>query len=548
MRINHNIVALNTHRQLTSSNSSQSKSMEKLSSGLRINRAGDDAAGLAISEKMRGQIRGLNQASRNAQDGISMIQTAEGGASVIHDMLQRGRELSVQAANDTLTDEDRQSLNDEIVQLKEQISATANNTEFNTKKLLNKGSVSSASATLIPALKDKLEYWIDDALNTINTNLGVTSAFGSPKTMNVEFYESPTGAAASMGTADGGNTLTLRLNMQQISSVMDASDDGWGQVDALVAHEIVHALQFTKMPETLNGGIPTWFTEGLATSIQGGVPFLGSLGSNSSAAITPAWTGDYGSAYAAVMTLHEATTGGIQAIVDRLEAGDTLDQALAATTQAATGDLAGVTDFADTASFVSWFNSSADVDSYLDGATDFADGIGSIAPSQGTARTLSSINDVIANDTTIDNPDQFNYVFQDTSAAGEQLVFQVGANEGQTVSMSTYDLTTEGLALGSADISTRIGAEQAIDMFDSAIGRVSAVRGSLGALQNRLEHTISNLENAAENLTSSESRIRDVDMANEMMTQTKNSILSQAAQAMLAQANQQPQGVLQLLR
>ncbi|MBS4219335.1 flagellin Hag [Bacillus sp. FJAT-49711] len=273
MIINHNIAALNTHRQLGSATNAQSKSMEKLASGLRINKAGDDAAGLAISEKMRGQIRGLDMGSKNAQDGISLIQTAEGALNETHSILQRMRELAVQASNDTnTTTEDRKALNDEFTELRNEIDRISEQTEFNTKKLLN-GSVSS-----------------------------VTFQIGA------------------------NSTQTLTVNLLKM---------------------------------------------------------------------------------------------------DKVELG-----------------------------------------------------IDSIALNTGTAGDIS------------------------------------------------------------AHIST----------LDDAINEVSDFRSNLGANQNRLEHTINNLNTASENLTAAESRIRDVDMAKEMMEQTKNSILSQAAQAMLAQANQQPQGVLQLLR
>ncbi|WP_175990240.1 flagellin Hag [Bacillus sp. Marseille-Q1617] len=278
MRINHNIAALNTYRQLNSASTAQSKSMEKLSSGLRINRAGDDAAGLAISEKMRGQIRGLDQASRNAQDGISLIQTAEGALNETHSILQRMRELAVQSTNDTNTSSDRASLQAEVDELITEIDRIANQTEFNTATLLN-------------------------------------------------------------GT--GGN----------------------------------------------NG----------------------------------------------------------------------------------------------------------------DGTFDF----------------------------------------------------QIGANTTQTVTLTVGNMTAGGANLGVSglDISTDSAtATAAIATLDTAITNVSTERSNLGAFQNRLEHTINNLSTSSENLTAAESRIRDVDMAKEMMNQTKNSILAQASQAMLAQANQQPQGVLQLLR
>ncbi|NLM46557.1 MAG: flagellin [Firmicutes bacterium] len=269
MRINNNLIALNTHRQLGIVNNSSAKAMEKLSSGYRINRAGDDAAGLSISEKMRAQIRGLNMASKNAQDGISLIQTAEGALNESHAILQRMRELAVQAASDTNTDQDRTALQEEVSALIEELNRIANNTEFNTKKLLD-------------------------------------------------------------------------------------------------------------------------------------------------------------------------------------------------------GSFSGV--------------------------------------------------------------------------------IHIGANAGQTMSISISNMTASGLSVNSISVSSQTGADAAISTIDNAIKTLSAERSKLGAAQNRLEHTIKNLDNAAENLQAAESRIRDVDMAKEIMEFTKNNILQQAATAMLAQANQIPQIVLQLLR
>lgn len=270
MRINNNISAMNTYSRLTSAQTAQSKSLEKLSSGLRINRAGDDAAGLAISEKMRGQIGGLNQAARNAQDGISLIQTAEGALNETHSILQRMRELSVQSANDTNTDLDRAEIQKEVVQLQTEIGRIATNTEFNKQALLD-------------------------------------------------------------GTFSGKK---------------------------------IH----------------------------------------------------------------------------------------------------------------------------------------------------------------------------------------IGANAAQALDLSIADMQAGALGVAAIDISTQAGANNAITTIDTAIGTVSGERSKLGATQNRLEHTINNLTTTSENLTAAESRIRDVDMAKEMMTFTKNNILNQASTAMLAQANQMPQGVLQLLR
>ena len=298
MRIQHNISALNTHRNLGFNNTQASKNLEKLSSGYQINRAGDDAAGLAISEKMRGQIRGLDMATKNANDSISLIQTAEGALNETHSILQRMRELAVQSANDTNTSTDRSKLQDEVNQLAKEINRISNTTEFNTKKLLN-GNLSGAAVAATPAA----------------------------------------GSAAAVAGRDG------------------------------------------------------------------------------------------------------------------------------------------------------------------------------------------------------------------------KLVFHIGANEGQTMELAITKLDAATLSVGTnatesangITISSQTGAEAAITKINDALETVSKERSKLGAVQNRLEHTINNLGAASENLTAAESRIRDTDMAKEMMGFTKNNILMQAAQSMLAQANQQPQGVLQLL-
>lgn len=359
MIINHNLNAMNAQRLMSSNTSAAGKSMEKLSSGLRINRAGDDAAGLAISEKMRGQIRGLDQASRNAQDGISLIQTAEGALNETHSILQRMRELSVQSSNDTNNDNDRAEIQKEVVQLKAEIDRISTDTEFNTKKLLNGnlgGSVNQAAAS-----------------TTVLSKTGVSNV-------------ATTGAKAgtyAITAASGNLTMTSGGVSQTISNANGAQE-----------------LNFSKFGITIK------------------------------------------------------TNGGY-------------------TADAATGNV------------------------------------------------------VIT-----------------TGAA----TFHIGANENQNIQLSIKDMSTTGLAVNGVDVSTQAGANSAITTVQTAIDSVSSERAKLGAYQNRLEHTIANLNTSSENLSASESRVRDVDMAKEMMNFSKNNILSQAAQAMLAQANQQPQGVLQLLR
>jgi flagellin len=328
MRINHNIAALNTYRQLTAGTNAASKSMEKLSSGLRINRAGDDAAGLAISEKMRGQIRGLEQAARNAQDGISLIQTAEGALNETHAILQRMRELAVQAANDTNNNNDRAELQKEIVQLRDEIDRISNDTEFNTKKLLD------------GTLGTKVD--MDTANTTLLTN----------------------------GAVDGIN---------------------------------------------YNGGLKagTW-------------------------TITGQGDGSY--------TLSDGTVTYTSNIV--------------------AAGTAGTLDF------------------------------------QG--KISIAVNNSIANDA-LDG--------LTIEITGNQAIFHIGANAGQTTTLSINAMDASSLGISSIDISTQAGADSAITAIQNAIDTVSSERAKLGAIQNRLEHSINNLNTSAENLTASESRIRDVDYA-----------------------------------
>jgi len=392
MIINHNITALNTHNKLSAASGAQSKSMEKLASGLRINKAGDDAAGLAISEKMRGQVRGLDQASRNSQDAISMIQTAEGALNETHDILQRMRELSVQGSNDTNNTDDRQAIGDELVQLKDEINRISSTTKFNGKGLLD-GSLTTSLAAGSELKQGAL--------------LGATAAVSK----------------VDVSKAVAGTTYTLTAGTAADELTMSATIAG------------------KNVTETVK------------------------LGANS-------------------QTVNFATMG-------------------------VSFEIAGTE----------------------------------------TAANLRGNLVAAANDTIV------------TGAGAGAAQFMIGSNgltnETLSVTFSKMDATTLGSGAGNmvndkiasnAAVDTKAKADALTTVLDDAIKSVSTQRSSLGASQNRLEHTINNLKTSSENLTAAESRVRDVDMAKEMMNQTKNSILAQAAQAMLAQANQQPQGVLQLLR
>ncbi|OXT16881.1 flagellin [Bacillus sp. OG2] len=418
MRINHNIAALNTYRQLNSASGAQSKSMEKLSSGLRINRAGDDAAGLAISEKMRGQIRGLDQASRNSQDGISMIQTAEGALNETHSILQRQRELAVQASNDTNTAEDRKNIQDEMDQLGKEIDRIAETTEFNTKKLID-GSMDKTTA----------------ASQNINTN----DSLGTSGRVATDLASLTDQSGNSLGIQVGDTIeVSYVMNGQTVNNTF-TNDDGAGA-----------SLTVADLTQTTAGGTDANFT--IADN-------AGATGVD----ITAAGSGYTGAIHGFTVTVKDSD-GNVRS---------------------------------------------------------------------GASNALSSFTETTQ--ATVDHSDG-------------SSTFQIGSNTGQSLNLAIKDMGSSALGVKDIKVGNQGQATVAIKVIDEAISKVSQERSKLGATQNRLEHTINNLNTSSENLTAAESRVRDVDMAKEMMEQTKNSILSQAAQAMLAQANQQPQGVLQLLR
>ncbi|MBM7561325.1 flagellin N-terminal helical domain-containing protein [Fusibacter tunisiensis] len=451
MRINNNLMAMNTHRQLGINSGNGAKSIEKLSSGYRINRAGDDAAGLAISEKMRGQIRGLNMASRNSQDAISLVQTAEGALNETQAILQRMRELSVQSANDTNVDADRTALQNEIDQLTTEIDRIATTTEFNTRKLLNGGAGVAISAS---------NGSVTSLSGTADTTAGVISITAANTTL------ADKGAVVDAGT----------------TALADAST-ALGGVGAI----------------TING---TSFSFAATDTVQEALDTFN--GQTATTGVTATWangTGftftqvNEGSAHSVNVTAASGVfTGGAQS-----DAG--ADAILSV------GELGGS------------YSASGNKVEVTSGAY------------EGLQFTLTADADVSI-----------------TVGTNNSLKMQIGANETQDMSVSIGDMRADALGVGSVSVATQADAATAITTINDAITSVSDERAKLGAVQNRLEHTIKNLDTSSENLQASESRIRDVDMAKEMMEFTKNNILQQAAQAMLAQANQQPQGVLQLLR
>jgi len=455
MRINNNLMAMNTHRQLGINSDAGAKSIEKLSSGYRINRAGDDAAGLAISEKMRGQIRGLNQASRNSQDAISLVQTAEGALNETQSILQRMRELAVQSSNDTNVNLDRDAIQNEVDQLVQEIDRIANTTEFNTRKLLNGGASINATITNANAADaGKVTVLGGSADTKVGANVEITAVTGATAATDV--------TTNTFATKQTQLTAASTMTLNGVSFSFTTSNDVQDVLDAInnagigVTASHVDAAGITITGNTL-GSSSTFTVSGTATGSLAGIATATGTDAAVTLTGTPAYTADGN-----VITIQAGNAKGL------------------------TFEVSGAA---------------------LTGAT----------------------------------------VDMDVTSNGG-LNMQIGANEGQTMYVSIGDMRAAALSVSSVNISTASAASTAITTINDAITSVSTERAKLGAVQNRLEHTIKNLDTSSENLQASESRIRDVDMAKEMMNFTKNNILQQAAQAMLAQANQAPQGVLQLLR
>ena len=547
MRVYHNIPALFTYNSLSTTNDQLQKSINKLSTGLRINSAADDAAGLAISEKMRGQIRGLDMAVRNAQDGISMIQTAEGALNETQSILQRMRELSVQAANDTLTANDRQAIQLEIDQLKEEIDRIANTTQFNKKKLLD-GSASILWSTDTPYTK----VFVRGGLRQVDAygqktalegNYKVTieaQEIGQGQVLKTDIFKLKHGSAAEIGQVassdsklydidkfwdangkfmlDDPQTLTLVMGDGQQRSVTIYADDTL----ASLAEKLGGAIQdmqsaYVSTAAVTAGNLVQYVAPGSATT-SGNLTVEGTI-VISSAVVGKAgeitFIGDEDLLKALSLSqVQESKENRFTVTVTDAHSGDSVAEA------SVTGNLlVGIVhENVDVE-----FNSMADVTVSW-----------SITNGNWSFKQISS-----------GPTDAFTTYIH---LADNTTVFQIGANEGEDMGVDLGDMSVRSLGIHRVLVTDRESAARSISIIDGAIDKVSSQRAKLGAYQNRLEHTINNLTTASQNLTAAESRIRDLDMAQEMMNFTKLQILMQAGNAMLAQANILPQAVLQLLR
>ena len=479
MVVQHNLQAMNANRMLNITTGSQSKSAEKLSSGYRINRAADDAAGLSISEKMRKQIRGLDQASTNAEDGVSAVQTAEGALTEVHSMLQRMNELAVQASNGPNSQTDRDAIQSEIEQLTTEIDRVAETTKFNETYLL-KGDADGATKDVYMNGHDAgLKGTLTDGATTATFKVAA-GALDAGKKVTIGGKEYTIGAADAdvknlIKAADAGEKNTVTIN----GTSYDIDEN-----NKIYKHGETTALKQNELP----GGTGT--NDAGLTDIQN-----------------------------LVKAGAKVSIDGKDYTIMKDDAGDGVDDADSSvitatkavefmTTELTTANNIGATKTAAT----------------IAGGTTYASDTGAtFTINKGTAEVAEKLN--------------FN--------------LHVGSDADMTnkINVNIETMSSSYLGIKGLNVSddTGVAATYAVDAIADALQKVSDQRSSLGAVQNRLEHTIANLDNVVENTTSAESRIRDVDMAEEMVEYSKNNILAQAGQSMLAQANQATQGVLSLL-
>lgn len=497
MRINHNISAMQTNSQLRKTGKALDKSLERLSSGYRINRASDDAAGMAISRKMKTQIEGLERASMNSSDGISVIQTAEGALNEVTAMLQRMRQLSVQAANGTNTTSDRLSIQQELNQLTAEIARISETTEFNTKTLLD-GNVDNNSYTNLPGLN---LIYASDTVASIEYGMTLTRdprqaviVAGAPSFTEIGEDEAGTITINGYGCyIREGATLE-----EAFASIRNLCDQ-------------MNIKAFFGDSGSTDGPIETAGYEEVEIG-EGELIFM-SRAYGSSEKISIQCNNEL-LADALGLSTETVTAYGVDAAV---ELGDGFSTTA---TVSARGDIVYVK---DSDNFEMRFQVTAGTV-----GTDFMDATGDASQEQ-------------------DAPDDGDVETLTTLLSAGPMYLQVGANEDQTMEVRIPRTDPVSLGIANINVCTQEGAEAAITLYDNAVNEVSAIRAKLGAYQNRLDHTITNLDVTGQNMTESMSRIEDVDMAEEMTTYTQQSVLDQAGTSMLAQANQRPQNILSLL-
>ena len=563
MVVQHNMQAMNANRMLNVTTGAQSKSTEKLSSGYKINRAADDAAGLSISEKMRKQIRGLDQASSNAQDGVSAVQTAEGALTEVHSMLQRMNELAVQAANGTNSESDRQSIQDEIDQLTTEIDRVAETTKFNETYLLkgnaegttSKVKVAAHDAGLAGKLTDNGDGTYTFAAKALEKGDKVTIA-GKEYTIvdsaDVKDYKVLDTTTTSTGAASGDKLTDADGNVYTYRTATDKKSDGTTAFGTAGWYKADETSATPEVGNVAQGWSYTTASTGKTQTLVGAK--ADAADSNTvikntadvATALKGLKAGDDvnidGTAYK-IGTKTDNTTITADDLAAKLKNGQTVT--ITNNSGSAETPFTGVT-INDGASRKVYVVGDDDLDSTtIDLQTAYAKMATELqaASSIGTDKAAKVQN----------NNDGTFKITQGEVEVADKLAFNlhVGADADMTnkIGVDIESMSAAGLGVKGINIKdeTGVAATYAIDAIADAVAKVSAQRSALGAVQNRLEHTIANVDNVVENSTSAESRIRDTDMAEEMVNYSKNNILAQAGQSMLAQANQSNQGVLSLL-
>ena len=637
MVIQRNLSALNSNRQLGITTGILAKSTEKLASGYRINRAADDAAGLAISEKMRRQIRGLTQASANVQDGVSLVQIADGALNEVHEMLQRGNELAIYAANGTLSDTDREFINSEISKLKEEIDSIPGKATFNEIRIFpdNGSSLTQMTAaqkglaaqiankyipTAVSQIVSKLSGSLGGKLTEVAANSSVEDAYGMK--LDISYIDGPSKTLADMQSAFYYNNpgydeyvagqLLMKIDSADFSSV-NLTAKQQQELESTIAHELMHGVMDILLPEGMftsedpaddnKGNLPKWFKEGTAQLVGGGFTtgwnnyIIDIVKSSSEEADKLAAVRSYlkngtfhvdgkrqlkpkegmtvedrpyGHGYLACAYLCQLASGQTDVSQGSLINGaDKIFNALMANEQNYKNGSANVKSFEGVINSVIQGSGKqlSDVISEVNtGGVDAAGFVLKLAnacnPGSGElfgagsliASSLSSPN-VLGTTVTskqvmyVTNIDA---ISSDESDGSDEttLFIQAGTeiNEENRIGIKRFSLSASALGIGETNTRTQQDALEAISQIEGALSNVSTIRSYYGAVQNRLEHTIRNLDNVVENTTAAESRIRDTDMAKEMVRYSNTNIIAQTGQAMLATANQSNQAVLSLLQ
>ncbi len=564
LSINTNLNSLNAQRHLGTAQGEIATSIQRLSSGLRINSARDDAAGMAVSERFTSQIRGLNQAARNANDGVSMLQTAEGALAGVAANLQRIRELAVQAANGSYSANDRQAMQAEVSQLAAEIDRSAGAAQFNGMNVFDPSQASAVGDENQLAVFDGLTSvgsWLENSEQLIRTLYGIQSDGAALDIRYTGFSDNAGGVAAYVQVAGfdaqgRGTNLLLQVDLADFSppNLPDGGNAPYYN-DRVIAHEMVHAVMARATNWQDITGNNLWFAEGTAEFIQGADERVqGDIANVGVAAVVAAINGPsntsefYSSSYSAVRYLHSrikaAGGAGVKDVLAYLNtnAGSTLDQALANASQ---GQFASAADFktqfaAGGAAFIGTFNL-ANADTGAIGGLDVDAGAEKTAASSVPNTGSKSGTDVLEGFS-----ENFETIAKSSGSTSARLL-QVGANANQTLETRVGAIGLSAMGLRNTLDVTRSPA-QAIVAVDRALDYVNHQRALIGAQASRIESAMGNLQNTSENLSASRGRIVDADFAVETAALSRKQILLQAGAAMVAQANQLPRGVLALLR